>query len=172
MRKIFRVMSYLTKCYICRLYSYLIGGNSRSHRLEHIVVQGCIRVQDIFEPYMPDRIVRQFGRCQRIPLRVIKPKAYPQPNRLETGDHYHIEFDDVWCKWEERDRNRLYPDQFAPAIPPSVVTDDYYSWYLPRTHPRMRPPVAGEPSRETGLPRLDQPRHPQPMSSIDAAVCS
>ena len=47
--------------------------------LRDSLYHGCLSCMKISEPYMPDRVARQFGRVQKIPRPVIRPLIARRP---------------------------------------------------------------------------------------------
>ncbi|XP_021772713.1 protein MAINTENANCE OF MERISTEMS-like [Chenopodium quinoa] len=60
---------------------------------------GVIHFRDITEPYMPDRVLRQFGYVQIIPIRLLHPKtSYRGPE----NNKYKCKYDEnlrAWDSW-------------------------------------------------------------------------
>ena len=69
--------------------------------------RGTLRFCGIFEPYMPDRVLRQFGRVQEQPLAVIPPSFMQRPFRLQR--RYILTFDTQHHRWADQDDERFYP---------------------------------------------------------------
>ncbi|KAK1281440.1 hypothetical protein QJS04_geneDACA014236 [Acorus gramineus] len=59
----------------------------RDHRplSEFTFFKGCLCINSIFEPYMPDRVLRQFGHIQTVPRSPIRPQRVAKRNRSSTG---------------------------------------------------------------------------------------
>ncbi|KAK1258925.1 hypothetical protein QJS04_geneDACA018683 [Acorus gramineus] len=52
---------------------------------EFTFFKGCLCINSIFEPYMPDRVLRQFGHIQTVPRSPIRPQRVAKRNRSSTG---------------------------------------------------------------------------------------
>lgn len=60
--------------------------------------RGVLSISDIQEPYMPDRVLRQFGRVQSIPMDRIPPTIETRP----TGTaHLKLTFSDMFDVWDQ-----------------------------------------------------------------------
>ena len=69
--------------------------------------RGIIQFLGVVEPYMPDRVLRQFGRVQGRPLDVIPPTGGKRLETLQKG--YNLQFNaDEWDRWASADAVRFY----------------------------------------------------------------
>lgn len=101
---------------------------------------GLIPCLDKYEPYMPDRVVRQFGRQQCIPSPPIMPLVAVRPGDFST---YIVDEPSRWA-WDLRNIHSLSMDMIGPlARYAGDCADDYYAWFKDRTHPLVEP-VDGE----------------------------
>ena len=132
--------------------------------------RGTISFLGIVEPYMPDRVLRQFGRVQGRPLPVIPPTDGKRPDTLQKG--YHLVFDNGWNRWESEDAVRFYDvqshQQTSDACP-GGVTADYLQWYqsefrgyVLRSTPRIEQPAPIHPPPAA-------PVHPPPVAPVHQA---
>ncbi|KAI5673291.1 hypothetical protein M9H77_13655 [Catharanthus roseus] len=93
---------------------------------------------DCVEPYMPDRVLRQFGFRQCISAHPIQPWEARRPpnNRMYVLRNTFVE-----ALWLEAPLHLLTETWTSvPAIPASSCIDDYLDWYLPCTHLRIQNP--------------------------------
>ncbi len=82
---------------------------------------------------MPDRVLRQFGFVQVIPMQPIRPiKAV----RVENPRKYilkHFVDDLQFVHWG----NNMYNIGFSVPDSRCIAVNEYLGWYLERTHPRV-----------------------------------
>lgn len=107
----------------------------------------------VVEPYMPDRVLRQFGRVQGRPQPVI-PAIDPQRSS-NPFKPYKLTFDNVHDRWESDDADRFYDiggHQPTSADCPGGVTADYLQWfdsefrgYVLQSTPRIPQPAPVHP---------------------------
>ena len=79
------------------------------------------------KPYLPDRILKQFGRVQTIPLTPLLPI---RATRGLTVNAYHIAyqyFDQVWERWNDHLLFGL--NRSTPVRRPSDCVPNYMDWY-------------------------------------------
>ncbi|CAN0916953.1 hypothetical protein LINGRAHAP2_LOCUS30003 [Linum grandiflorum] len=101
--------------------------------------RGVIRCVDIAEH--SSRVLRQFGYVQVIP----EPKIEPEVQKRHVrGVSYIVTFststDSFWgCKTARISLDKIY----VPVDETREVAPEYMSWYLPRTHLWIIPPIAG-----------------------------
>ena len=67
-----------------------------SPALSPSLFRGVIECMDVREPYMPDRVLRQFGRVQRIPLERIRPSVVVRPGQLRAKSRT-LRYEDDAC---------------------------------------------------------------------------
>lgn len=99
---------------------------------------GTLSCLDITEPYMPDRVARQFGRVQGIPQPVIEPtRAY----RLGDNTRYRVEYPNTsWALRHQLPTHRIPLETMGPEVrSPWDTTVEYMEWYHIRTHPMVCP---------------------------------
>ncbi|KAI5652715.1 hypothetical protein M9H77_29902 [Catharanthus roseus] len=85
---------------------------------------------------MPDRVLRQFGFRQCIPVHPIQlgEARRPPNNRMYILRNTFIEV--LWLEAPSHLLTETWTR--VPAIPASSCTDDYMDWYLSCTHPRIQ----------------------------------
>ncbi|KAI5659503.1 hypothetical protein M9H77_28296 [Catharanthus roseus] len=94
--------------------------------------------EEITDPYMPDRIVRQFGRVQCIPSHPIRSLKHRRPANNKVYMVKNVFIEELWLEAPSHLLMETWTS--VPTIPPSWCTDDYMPWFLPRTHPRIQNP--------------------------------
>ena len=117
--------------------------------------RGIIQVCDVQEPYLPDRVMRQFRHVQGIPALPPQPIAVTRGFNLR---HYDVIFhSDLLGVWDE-DLRPLIQIEDPSATQYWDVMDDYLDWLDEYSH------VLVDPS-STREDRLAGPVHPTP--SVD-----
>ena len=103
--------------------------------------RGTIRFLDIVEPYMPDRVVRQFGRVQSRPLDPIEPRiTHRGMGGRGKGHIVQLTFDDSWDGWDDLDQHVCAYILGSPeAIPEWEVEKGYIEWFTRVSHPYVSP---------------------------------
>ncbi|KAL5137356.1 Protein MAIN-LIKE 1 [Glycine soja] len=115
--------------------------------------QGQLRWGPMIVTVRPERVVRQFGYIQSIPLP-------PVSARLS-----HDQIDDMWMEFADH----LLPEGQLCLVP-GQVSADYMEWFLRISHPFMTPTQAGDQQRDA--PAADpedyiQPPSPQVLVAFD-----
>ncbi|KAG5545123.1 hypothetical protein RHGRI_017552 [Rhododendron griersonianum] len=140
---------------LCLCLSFLVSGrveswvifdpykNRRQNVSDIAFYTGPIRAMSYVEPYLPDRVLRQFGLLQRIPADPIAPQ------RASRGQHtYHVVYEWTEGFWSSPDYH-LVPEDKRERTPPGIpwaCTDDYIPWLSVFSHQRVGrglPPVGG-----------------------------
>ncbi|KAF7129007.1 hypothetical protein RHSIM_Rhsim10G0126300 [Rhododendron simsii] len=106
----------------------------RQNVFEIAFYTGPIRAMSYVEPYLPDRVLRQFGLLQRIPANPIAPSF------ASRGQHKY----DVVYEWNEgfwsSSDYHLVPEDKRERVPlgiPWACTEDYLPWLRVFSHPRV-----------------------------------
>ncbi|KAG5540873.1 hypothetical protein RHGRI_020946 [Rhododendron griersonianum] len=117
--------------------------NRRQNVSDIAFYTGPIRAVSYVEPYLPDRVLRQFGLLQRIPADPIAPQ------RASRGQHtYHVVYEWTEGFWSSPDYH-LVPEDKRERTPPGIpraCTDDYIPWLSVFSHQRVGrglPPIGG-----------------------------
>ncbi|KAG5544943.1 hypothetical protein RHGRI_017416 [Rhododendron griersonianum] len=117
--------------------------NRRQNVSDIAFYTGPIRAMSYVEPYLPDRVLRQFGLLQQIPADPIAPQ------RASRGQHtYHVVYEWTEGFWSSPDYH-LVPEDKRERTPPGIpwaCTDDYIPWLSVFSHQRVGcglPPVGG-----------------------------
>ena len=97
---------------------------------------GCIQCRDIVEPYNPDRVLRQLGHVQGIPLPGFVPDEAYRPANVRS---YSVTF-----------RGQVLWKKFGPGscclglhVHPPLLDEiptcspDYLPWFFTYSHPRL-----------------------------------
>ncbi|KAG5541298.1 hypothetical protein RHGRI_021212 [Rhododendron griersonianum] len=117
--------------------------NRRQNVSDIAFYTGPIRAMSYVEPYLPNRVLRQFGLLQRIPADPITPQ------RASRGQHtYHVVYEWTEGFWSSPDYH-LVPEDKRERTPPGIpwaCTNDYIPWLSVFSHQRVGrglPPVGG-----------------------------
>ncbi|KAI8573113.1 hypothetical protein RHMOL_Rhmol01G0253200 [Rhododendron molle] len=99
---------------------------------------GCICCMNVVEPYLPDRVLRQFGLMQFIPG---PPLAPLRGSRGSTAATYSVVYqytDALWQNWRD---HLLHEDKRVPvrAGVPWESHNDYLLWFRTVSHLRVSP---------------------------------
>ncbi|CAL5343126.1 unnamed protein product [Camellia sinensis] len=93
---------------------------------------GCLKCLDVVEPYHPERVLRQFGRVQTIPLAPLDPF---RAVRGVTTDRYKVMYqylDQIWESWDNHVLSAR--KRSTPVRCPANCVDGYIQWYANITH--------------------------------------
>ena len=116
--------------------------------------KGTICATETYEPYHPDRVLRQFGRWQGIPDPPITP--LPGSKRGEMIAGYTLTWDPAHYGWE--DRHARIPEslrsQPVGAISLWGTVDEYPGWYARHCHPFVLEASYRHPPSSLRLPPL------------------
>ncbi|MCL7034271.1 hypothetical protein MKW94_022542 [Papaver nudicaule] len=114
--------------------------SSREHHTfdEIAFYSGCLTAFEVVEPYHPDRVLRQFGRFQRIPNSPYSPVDVCRP---KDSNGYLVGFKgkyQYWVCWQDH----LLPEleRGHIVIRPSDCDPAYMEWYKTVSHPRVQNP--------------------------------
>ena len=87
---------------------------------------------------MPDRVVRQYGRVQGVPLPPIRPNPMTarRDEDLQVRNAYTTAYADGDRRWQQRFQSLfdLAPLPRTTAEAPGVVAAGYMEWYIPVSH--------------------------------------
>ena len=72
---------------------------------------GVLSFLDKTEPYMPDRVARQFGRIQQIPKPVIAPLRAWRRSKVTA---YAVEYDSAKWSWDAWQIHRFSSEAVGP----------------------------------------------------------
>ncbi|KAL2899207.1 Protein MAINTENANCE OF MERISTEMS [Bienertia sinuspersici] len=103
---------------------------------QRTTLMGFVRYGDIIEPYMPDRVVRQLGCAQPIPLPITRPDHAYRPSRSKD---YAVRMPASACynAWVSFPRgSRLRPDDYSFPVQPwdCEPQDEYDRWFSTHSH--------------------------------------
>ncbi|XP_057248066.1 protein MAINTENANCE OF MERISTEMS-like [Beta vulgaris subsp. vulgaris] len=107
------------------------------HNLPLSLYHGCIRYASIIEPYMPDRVLRQFGYVQT------RPRSPITPNKENKPAHFYaIEYpESMMCFWDDPSSHYLSMHRLGKeASNPWDCSSDYMQWFLQYSHPKLQNP--------------------------------
>lgn len=125
---------------------------------------GCIRAFDNVEPYHPDRVLRQFGKRQKVPYPPLIPNEVRRGN---TSQKYKLAFHVLGGYFQYWRTHVLSAEvRGGTANPAWECSPDYMDWYRKFSHPIVQNPknvssAAGTTSTQTG---------PQPWDMIGNAL--
>ncbi|KAG5555585.1 hypothetical protein RHGRI_006285 [Rhododendron griersonianum] len=105
--------------------------NRRQNVSDIAFYTGPIRAMSYVEPYLPDRVLRQFGLLQRIPADPIAPQ------RASRGQHtYHVVYEWTEGFWSSPDYHLVHEDKRERTPPgiPLACTYDYIPWLSVFSH--------------------------------------
>ena len=98
--------------------------------------RGIIQCLRITEPYMPDRVMRQFGYPQHIPRNLIKPKNAKRPPEPRSyvcshnvGDSFE-DYENYRCNFHLQTVRANIGHETLPL---------YENWFQQRTHIQVTP---------------------------------
>ncbi|XP_012855473.1 PREDICTED: serine/threonine-protein phosphatase 7 long form homolog [Erythranthe guttata] len=113
-------------------------GVNVSREVEKTFHHRTIRWMDTVEPYMPDRVLRQFGFRQIKPSDPIRPlKGAKMERKLAS---YKISYEPGDQMWNIPHTHMLSEDYYGHwARPAWESTPEYLPWYLDHTHVRIHP---------------------------------
>ena len=122
--------------------------------------RGTIRFHDIYEPYMPDRVARQFARVQSRPLDPIRPHTVSRRASIRGMGAYKVEFEAHWDGWDRLDEHICAELLSSPsAVADYDMDEEYLDWFLPISHPYVRHDATEIPHpRRHAVPVLDASR--------------
>ncbi|KAL2905052.1 Protein MAINTENANCE OF MERISTEMS, partial [Bienertia sinuspersici] len=103
---------------------------------QRTTLMGLVRYGDIIEPYMPDRVVRQLGCAQPIPLPITRPDHAYRPSRSKD---YAVRMPASACynAWVSFPRgSRLRPDDYLFPVQPwdCEPQDEYDRCFSTHSH--------------------------------------
>ncbi|KAH6807024.1 hypothetical protein C2S51_028132 [Perilla frutescens var. frutescens] len=122
--------------------------------------EGCITACDIVEPYLPDRVLRQFGRVQTIPHPPLDPVVF---RRGKKPGQYRVVWGMLTSFYEQWESHMLARERRGRVVYPAwVCSPDYQQWYESISHPRVQP--------EATAPVVDPPMTVSPWDDIQSAI--
>lgn len=126
---------------------------SRRPTFDQIVFYtGPIRAMFVVEPYLPDRVLRQFGLVQVIPS---NPLALSRDQNIRGRDdatkRKRDEAEHVWTDgmWDHPDYFAVPSKKRIRATTPAQTVREYAAWFRSFAHPRvdvLRPVVTLDPT--------------------------
>ncbi|KAI8541718.1 hypothetical protein RHMOL_Rhmol08G0084200 [Rhododendron molle] len=106
---------------------------------------GCIRAMAVLEPYLPDKVLRQFGMVQLVPGPPLVPLVPLRGSRGGNSHSYTVVYaytDGQWENWRDHviNADKRVPIQLGV---PWESHPDYLPWFSKVSHLRVSPcPVA------------------------------
>ncbi|RZC85969.1 hypothetical protein C5167_026635 [Papaver somniferum] len=98
---------------------------------------GLIVCIGVLEPYYPERVLRQLGRCQRIPRSPICTHTVVGTREGSFVSVYSCA-QDYWTSWQ--DKLLDYSQRSSSAQHPWHCSGDYIDWYSRVSRPRIQNP--------------------------------
>jgi len=114
---------------------WLPYGPDPAAEVPRTLFMGLIRYRDIVEPYMPDRVLRQLGYVQVIPVDIPTPE---HAVRAATAATYDVRFPASTAEstWRIFPRScRLFLGDFRRSRDPSECDARYLDWFGSYSHP-------------------------------------
>lgn len=119
-------------------FSDLLAGRLPGDVIPISRFHGTITFMDVSEPYMPDRVLRQFGYIQTIPRPVIRPTRAARP---VSARQYVVRYQRQESFWEQFTSHLLSAAALGSrAMPAWRCADDYMSWFERISHLRVANP--------------------------------
>ncbi|KAI8551551.1 hypothetical protein RHMOL_Rhmol06G0195600 [Rhododendron molle] len=103
---------------------------------------GCIRAMAVLEPYLPDRVLRQFGMVQLVPGPPLVPLRGSRGGNSHSYTVVYAYTDGQWENWRDHviNADKRVPIQLGV---PWESHPDYLPWFSKVSHLRVSPcPVA------------------------------
>ncbi|GAB2300208.1 hypothetical protein Dimus_038608 [Dionaea muscipula] len=99
---------------------------------------GIIHCRHIIEPYMPNRVMRQFDYVQTIPYDVFMPR---EVYRGVDSACYRCVHDPMWRLWDSWPDHMMRPGDRGSrhARYRTEASSQYLPWFQRLTHPRVSP---------------------------------
>ncbi|KAL8546670.1 hypothetical protein ACS0TY_006409 [Phlomoides rotata] len=121
---------------------------------------GCIVCGNVVEPYMPDRVLRQFSYVQTIPENPLISRVKRRGGNYKRTKYYWGAFADYFQMW---DTHLLTDERLGEQCQHPCFADGYMDWFLSNSRP-----FVSNPQIKTLSPH-EYPHHPEPRHKIDAA---
>lgn len=98
---------------------------------------GIIHCRSITEPYMPIRVLRQFGYVQVIPPCPFVPNKVYKGSNIHKYNCVHDPMITNWRTWQQHLMQPGILGSFRARFT-TEVADNYISWFKDRTHPKVQ----------------------------------
>ncbi|KAJ6801691.1 ribonuclease 3-like protein 2 [Iris pallida] len=102
------------------------------------LLHGLLSCHDIEEPYMPDRVLRQFGYVQTVPTRLLKMVSAPKGTK--PSNYVPMEYNRASDFFNERQRHVIRESERQAVVEISDCSDDYIAYYADVGHPMLLNP--------------------------------
>ena len=128
--KVLMYVNFYLKQKLCQGQRIILERRCRNPCLDNALTVFVLRLHIVEErrllcPYMPDRILHQFGNVQWVPLQILN---IPPPSD---------EVDSMWLHYH------MFVVQLTqPASYPAETSDGYEAWYQEHSHPLKKPPAS------------------------------
>ncbi|KAK1307577.1 hypothetical protein QJS10_CPA09g00802 [Acorus calamus] len=140
---------------------------------EYAFFKGCLCINCIFEPYMPDRVLRQLGHVQTIPKRTIHPRSIVRRSRNVTG--YRVDYSGSVEQLEQWvDSVLSVATRGNRVFRPWDMTPEYLEWFESVSHRIVQNPQnrklaqTGPPSDGPYIMSYLEPYMDQSITLLDA----
>ncbi|KAF7143288.1 hypothetical protein RHSIM_Rhsim05G0108800 [Rhododendron simsii] len=126
--------------------------NRRQVVADVVFYTGCIRAMSVLEPYLPDRVLRQFGMVQLVPGPPLVPLRGSRGANSHSYSVVYAYTDGQWENWRDHVMNADKRVAIQPGVP-WESHPDYLPWFLTVSHFRVSPRPVEVPYTESAEER-------------------
>ncbi|KAH6770450.1 hypothetical protein C2S52_015253 [Perilla frutescens var. hirtella] len=129
-------------------------------RPEVTFYEGCLTTCDVVEPYLPERVLRQFGRMQTIPHPPLDPILF---RRGKKPGQYRVVWGMLASFFEQWESHKLSPERRGRVAHPAwACFPEYLQWYCSISYLRVQ--------NEAADPLIDPLPTFSPWDGIQSAI--